>query len=111
MTVRPHPTSSEKFDLKDVGVTHPDNDAFIKIDGSGRIYIMSQPNLGIVIDPSKQSISFVGDTVKVVTKEDEGFKWNNMSFNPRAVSYAEPTLTYSKDVVNNIYDDVDRFLK
>lgn len=99
-----------KFDLNDVGITHPNNDAFIKIDKTGRIYIMSQPNLGIVIDPSKQTIGFVGDSVKVVTKEDEGFKWNNLSFNPKATNYSEPTFTYSKNVINHIYDDVDRFL-
>lgn len=101
---------TEKFGLKDVGLTHPDNDAFIKIDGQGRIYAMSAPNLGVVIDPVKQTITWFGDTVKVLTKEDEGFKWNTMSFNPRAVSFAEPTFVFSKEVVNHLYDDVDRFL-
>lgn len=102
--------SSEKFYLKDVGITHPDNNAFIKIDSAGRIYIMSEPNLGIVMDPSRQTIAFVGDKVKVITKEDEGFCWNNFSFNPQATNFAEPTFLYAKNVTNFIYDDVDRFL-
>lgn len=101
---------SEKFNLSDVGITHPDNDAFIRIDQSGRIFIMSEPNLGIVIDPARQSMAFVGDMVKVVTKEDDGFRWNNFAFNPRATQYSEPTFTYSKDTTNFIFDDVDRFL-
>jgi hypothetical protein len=101
---------NDKFELKDVGITHPDNDAFIKIDEGGRIYIMSQPNLGIVIDPSRQSVAFVGDRIKMITKDDEGLKWNNLSFNPQAFNFAEPTFLYSKDTTNFIYDDIDRFL-
>lgn len=102
--------SADKFNLNDVGLTHPRNNAFIRIDEGGRIYIMSEPNLGIVIDPARQTIAFVGDKVKVLTKEDEGFCWNNYSFNPQAVSYSEPTFLYSKNVTNFIYDDVDRYL-
>lgn len=104
------PQHSEKFDLNDVGLTHPRNDAFIKIDDSGRIYIMSEPNLGIVIDPARQSVAFVGDKVKVVTKEDDGFRWNDLSFNSQAVNYAEPTFTVPKETTNYLYDDVERFL-
>jgi hypothetical protein len=100
----------EEFELKDVGLTHPDNDAFIKIDASGRIYIMSQPNLGIVIDPARQSMAFFGDRIKMITNHDEGFKWNDLNFNPQATNFAEPTFLYSKDTTNFIYDDIDRFL-
>lgn len=110
MTYQPTPARDDKFDLNDVGLTHPRNDAFIRIDEMGRIYIMSQANLGIVIDPSRETIAFVGDKVKVITKEDEGFCWNNFSFNPQANNYAEPTFLHSKNVTNYIYDDVDRYL-
>lgn len=110
MTSRPNSASTDRFELSDVGITHPNNDAFIRIDRAGRIHIMSQPNLGIIIDPATQTVAFVGDKVKVVTKEDEGFKWNNLSFNPRSVNYAEPTFTIAKEAINHIYDDVDRFL-
>ncbi len=110
MTVKAS-TTNDRFDLHDVGLTHPDNNSFVKIDGSGRIYLMAGPNMGIVLDPVSQTVSLIGDTIKVVSKEDEGFKWNNVSFNPRAVSYAEPTFTYSKEVINHLYDDVDRFLQ
>lgn len=102
--------NQDRFDLKDVGITHPDNDAFIKIDSAGRIYIMSQPNLGIVIDPSRQTIAFVGDSVKMITKDDEGLKWNGLTFNPQATNFAEPTFLHTKELTNFIYDDVDRFL-
>lgn len=103
--------NQDRFDLRDVGLTHPDNSAFIKIDSSGRIYIMSQPNLGIVIDPARQTIAFVGDKVNVLTKEDEGLKWNGLSFNPQATNYAEPTFLYEKGTTNFIFDDIDRFIK
>lgn len=102
---------SEKFNLHEVGLTHIDNDAFIKIDDSGRIILMAQPNLGIIMDPSNQSISIMADSVKFITKQDEGLRWNNLSFNPKAFNYAEPTFLYSKDVVNRLYDDVDQYLQ
>lgn len=104
------PSHSENFDLNDVGLNHPRNNAFIRIDDNGKIYIMSEPNLGIVIDPHRQSIAFVGDKVKVITKEDEGFSWNGLTFNPQATNYAEPTFTHSKNVTNFMFDDTERFL-
>jgi len=101
---------NDNFSLNDVGITHPSNDAFIKIDEAGKIFIMSEPNLGVIFDPSNGSISWFGDKVNVVTKQDEGFKWNNLTFNPAATNYAEPTFTYKKDVINNLYDDFERYL-
>lgn len=101
---------SSSFELNDVGLTHPHNNAFIKIDEDGRIFIMSEANLGIVIDPSNQTVAFVGNKVKVISKEEEGFVWNNMSFNPKATNYAEPTFAINKEVTNYVFDDVERFL-
>ena len=102
--------NDQRYELKDVGLTHPDNNAFVKIDSIGRIYIMSEPNLGIVIDPRTHSIAFIGDSVKMMTKPDEGLKWNNLTFNPQATNYAEPTFLEKKNTNMTIYDDVDRYL-
>lgn len=104
------PTEDFKFGLNDVGLTHPENKAFIRIDKAGRIYIMSQPNLGIIIDPAKQSISFISDKVNVITKEDEGFKWNEMFFNGAATNFAEPTFVYGKTVSPDVFDHVEDYL-
>jgi hypothetical protein len=101
---------NDNFSLNDVGLTHPSNNAFIKIDESGNIFIMSEPNLGIIIDPSQGSINLVGDKANITTNQDEGFKWNNLTFNPAATNYAEPTFTYKKEVTNSLYDDFERFL-
>lgn len=99
-----------RFNDNEVGLTHPETPGFIKIADNGDIYIMCNPNVGIILSAAKESITLVGDTVKVVTKEDAGFKWNELSFNAKATKYSEPTFIIPKDPYSSIYDDIDNFV-
>lgn len=102
--------SQNKFAKRDVGITHPDNNSFIRIAENGDIYIMAQDNLGIIISATQQSILLVGDSVKFLTKDYEGLKWNRLSFNPKATKYSEPALLFSKQQENPLYSGLDHFI-
>lgn len=114
MTTFLHPTQilaqQSKFDGRDVGLTHPDNSAFVRIASNGNIYIMAQDNLGIVINAAQQSITLVGDTVKFLTKEDEGLLWNRLAFNGKATKYSEPAFVFPKNQDSSLYAGVDHFV-
>jgi hypothetical protein len=88
------------FSRREVGLTHPDNSAFIRLNDRGDIEIFSGEELGIVISPSTRSISLFADVVKIYTKEDYGLRWNNKSFNYAGDVYNEPALveTSEKDI-------------
>jgi len=87
----------KKFQPREVGLTHPDNPSFFRVRDNGDIEIFAGDGVGIVICPETKSVSFVGDTVKVITNEDDGLKWNDKKFNSKATKFSEPTLT-SHDV-------------
>lgn len=81
----------KEFSEREVGLTHPDLSSFIRLNDDGDIEIFAAPGVGIIISAKAKSISFFADYVKVHSKED-GFRWNNYSFNYSASSYVEPTL-------------------
>lgn len=80
------------FSRREVGLTHPDTSAFVRLNDRGDIEIFAGEELGIVISPSSRAISIFADVVKIVTKEDYGLRWNNMSFNYASDMYNEPSL-------------------
>lgn len=98
-----------KFGMREVGITHPDNNSFFKIADNGDIYLMSQDGLGIIISAAQNCIFLVGDNVKFLTKEDEGLRWNNLAFNAKAVKFSEPAFIYPKKPEAGIYDGVTAF--
>ena len=85
------------FSRREVGLTHPDNSAFIRLNDRGDIEIFSGEELGIVISPSTRSISLFADVVKIYTKEDAGLRWNNKSFNYASDVYNEPALVETSE--------------
>jgi hypothetical protein len=91
----------KQFSSREVGLNHPDNKAFVKLADSGEIEIFAAPGVGIVINPSTRSISFFADTIKFYSKEDDGLRWNNMSFNPSSDTYNEPALIKTNAFANN----------
>lgn len=91
----------KEFSTREVGLTHPDNQGFFRISDSGEIEIFAAPGVGIVINPGTRSISFFADSIKFFSKEDDGLRWNNMSFNPASDMYNEPTLIKTNDFSNN----------
>jgi len=80
------------FGRREVGLTHPDTSAFVRLNDRGEIEIFAGEELGLVISPQSRSISIFADVVKIVTKEDYGLRWNNMSFNYAGDMYSEPSL-------------------
>ena len=85
------------FSRREVGLTHPDTSAFVRLNDRGEVEIFAGEELGIVISPQTKSISIFADVVKVVTKEDYGFRWNNMSFNYASDAYNEPSLVKTSE--------------
>lgn len=100
-----------EFSEREVGLTHPDKFSFIKLADNGDIHIMAQDGVGIIISASQECIFLVADTIKFLTKEEEGLKWNKVSFNHKATSYQEPSLVYPKKDSNNIYSGISQFLE
>jgi hypothetical protein len=89
------------FSRREVGLTHPDTSAFVRLNDKGDVEIFAGEELGIVISPSSRSISIFADVVKIVTKEDYGLRWNNMSFNYAGDIYNEPSLVHTSEKEHN----------
>lgn len=91
----------KEFSTREVGLTHPDNNGFIRISDSGEIEIFAAPGVGLVINPSTRAISIFADSIKFYSKEDDGLRWNGMSFNPAGDVYNEPVFVKTNDFSNN----------
>lgn len=99
------------FSRREVGLTHPDTSAFVRLNDRGDVEIFAGEELGIVISPSSRSISIFADVIKIVTKEDYGLRWNNMSFNYAADMYNEPSLvSTSQKEYNSGFNYADYYL-
>lgn len=99
------------FSKREVGLTHPDTSAFVRLNDRGEVEIFAGEELGIVISPQNRSISIFADVVKIVTKEDYGLRWNNMSFNYASDLYNEPSLVQtSEKEYNSGYLYADHYL-
>ena len=101
----------KSFSPREVGLTHPDNSSFIRLNDAGDVEIFSVPGVGIVISGATRTISIFADNIRLHTKED-GLKWNSMDFNYSSDSFAEPTLTKSNpDHYNPAFANMDFFIE
>lgn len=91
----------KEFSTREVGLTHPDNSGFFRIADSGEIEIFAAPGIGLVINPATRSISLFADSIKFFCRDDDGLRWNSMSFNPAADVYNEPALIKTNEFLNN----------
>lgn len=82
----------DRFSDREVGITHPDNNSYIKICDNGNIEMMLSAGFGIIMDAASRSINLYADSIVMHTKSIDGFRWNRLSFNSRATKYTEPTL-------------------
>lgn len=104
-------TRRNTFSRREVGLTHPDTSAFVRLNDRGEVEIFAGEELGIIISPQSRSISIFADVVKIVTKEDYGLRWNNMSFNYASDIYNEPSLVKtSEKEYNSGYLYADHYL-
>lgn len=100
------------FSRREVGLTHPDTSAFIRLSDKGDIEIFAGEEIGIIISPSSGSISLFADVVKIFTKEDNGLRWNNMSLNYASDEYNEPALVKtSEKEINSGFNHADYYLE
>lgn len=101
----------KEFSHREVGITHPDNNAFFRITDNGCIEIFAAPGIGLIINPNTRSLSLFADSIKFFCKEDDGLRWNDKSFNPASDVYNEPTLIKTSDFSNNpAYNKVNFYL-
>ncbi len=100
-----------RFSKREVGLTHPDKPAHLKMLDNGDIHLMVNESLGIIMSSAQNAIILVADNVKFLTKEDEGLRWNKLAFNPKAVKFNEPAFIYPKNQTAGIYDGVSDFLE
>jgi hypothetical protein len=91
----------KQFSDREVGITHPDNSGFMRISDSGEIEIFAAPGVGLIINPNTRSISLYADSIKFYSREDDGLRWNEKSFNPASDVYNEPTFLKTNDFLNN----------
>lgn len=101
----------EEFGSREVGLSHPDVQGFVRITDNSEIQIVASESLAIFMNPQNNSITFVADSVKFITKENGGLKWNGLEFNPKATSFNEPTFTRDDRENKGLYRGVDYFLE
>jgi hypothetical protein len=80
-----------EFSKREVGLNHPDNSSFIRLNDDGDIEIFAAPGVGMVISGASKSISLFADKIKFFCSEN-GLRWNNFNFNYSAIDYSQPTL-------------------
>src|SRR5690606_38469318 len=102
----------DTFSPREVGMYHPDLFSFIKLNDMGQIEIFATSGLGIVLDPHTRSCNIHADTVKFFTKEIDGLRWNDVSFNSKAVDFREPAFNkfLEEDIVHHL-DGWNEFLE
>jgi hypothetical protein len=81
----------KQFSEREVGLTHPDLNSFIRLTDQGDIELFAAPGIGIVISGRSKSISLFGDSIRIMCKED-GLRWNKFNFNYASSAFMEPTL-------------------
>lgn len=87
-----HLSLEDTFNLSEVGLTHPDNDAYVKLCNDGSVEIYAGKDTGIFMNPNTKTITFMADKVKFVTNKEDGICWNDKEFNSQATSFTEPAL-------------------
>ncbi len=104
--------SQLKFSATEPGVTHPYTDSFIRLTDDGDVEIVAGPGLAIIMHPQNKSITFVADTVKFVTKDQDGFVWNRKSMNPEATNFTEPAfIERDQNMRYGLFDTVEDFFE
>jgi hypothetical protein len=100
----------KEFSDREVGVTHPDLNSFMRFNDHGDIEIFAAPGIGMVISTRSKSISLFADSIRFYSKDD-GLRWNNHNFNYAASSYSEPTLLkVSKKDIHSAQNGISYFL-
>jgi hypothetical protein len=98
------------FSNREVGVTHPDTPAFIRLTDTGDIQIMVDNALGIIINKEHNSITLMANTIRFITTDHEGLAWNSSFFNSNATVYTQPALNPATGFnVNNVFVGAENY--
>lgn len=99
------------FSNREVGITHPDTSAYIKLCDNGDIEIMAAPGVGIIISALNKSITLHADDIKIYSKPN-GLNWNENYFNPNSDSFEEPALQKnSPEFYNSAFNGIELLLE
>lgn len=102
----------DTFSEREVGLTHPDISSHIRLKDNGDIEIITGEGLGIIFNRKNRSITFVGDTIKFLTKDGANLRWNKLAFNHKATTYSEPTFSsLPNHDLTSIYKGVSEFFE
>lgn len=98
------------FNTSEVGITHQNTPAYIRLCDNGDVEIVATEGLGIVLHAANKSVTIIADSIKLLTKED-GLRWNDHHFNPNGSEWTEPALL-KKDVddIHGVFDGIDNYI-
>lgn len=103
--------NQDTFSNREVGVTHPDLPSYMKLSDNGDVEVFAKEGLGFILHKDNNSITFVADSVRFITNEREGLRWNKLCFNPRATQFSEPAFVpWDESNGESIYNGVEDFL-
>jgi hypothetical protein len=97
------------FGTREVGLTHPDLFSYIRLADNGDIHIMVEEGVGIIISQAQRSVILVGDQVKILSRQNEGLKWNDLAFNSKATKFSEPAFLHIKQS-RSLYEGVEEYV-
>lgn len=101
----------DRFRPNEVGITHPENSSFFRIKDNGDIELVAGDGLAIILHPNKRSVTIVADSIKFMTREHGGLRWNGQLFNEMADTFNEPTFVPASDEDSyGLYKGVEQFL-
>lgn len=99
------------FSQRDTGITNPYADAYIKVTEGGEIEVYAGNGTGIFMNPHSRSITFMADSLRFITRDEDGIRWNDKLFNDQATIYTEPFLVpYETDNSPSPYKNMEQFL-
>ena len=92
-----HLENQNYFMGNEVGLNHPLRDSHVRLHDNGDVEITAGDGLSMIFHAAQRQIVFVADQVKFLTKEDDGLRWNRLSFNKDAYQYQQPTFFQKVD--------------
>lgn len=102
--------NQDRFNDREVGITHPDTSSFIRCTDTGDIEIFAAPGVGIILSANNGCVTIVADQVKFMTKEKNGLRWNKLAANPNGYKFTEPPwVPFAMDDAQNLFDGISEF--
>jgi hypothetical protein len=97
--------TQDSFGDTEVGFIHPIESQFVKLNDAGDMMFVVSDSLAIIMHKATNSMTFVADSIRFITKEGDSIRWNNNNFNSRATDFTQPALTpLQVDDMNSVYD-------